>query len=127
MDMIAALSGKLAAWWFGTSPAEKAWLAVGIVGQLMFSMRWVLQWLASEKVRASIVPATFWYYSLVGGLMVLAYGIYRVEPVIILGQFGVLVYARNIYFLLKGGSVDTPPTIEPSHASPDTSTDGRNV
>ena len=78
----------------------------------MFSMRWVLQWLASEKVRASVVPATFWYYSLIGGLMVLAYGIYRSEPVIILGQFGVLVYARNIYFLLKGEPASPPPEIE---------------
>ena len=108
MDLIA----KLTTWWTSTTPAEKSWLAVGIVGQLMFSMRWVLQWLASEKVRASVVPATFWYYSLIGGLMVLAYGIYRSEPVIILGQFGVLVYARNIYFVLKGEPASPPPEIE---------------
>jgi lipid-A-disaccharide synthase-like uncharacterized protein len=112
MDIIAGPLTKLAAWWASTSGTEKAWLAVGLTGQIMFSMRWVLQWLASEKVRASVVPATFWYYSLVGGLMVLAYGIYRVEPVIILGQLGVLVYARNIYFLLRGGHASHPPTIE---------------
>jgi lipid-A-disaccharide synthase-like uncharacterized protein len=114
MDIIAPLTAKLASWWTGTTPAEKTWLAVGIVGQLMFSMRWILQWLASEKVRASVVPATFWYYSLVGGLMVLAYGLYRLEPVIILGQFGVLVYARNIYFLLKGERASAPPEMERS-------------
>lgn len=115
MDLFA----KGAAWWASTTATEKTWLLFGIVGQLMFSMRWVLQWLASEKVRASVVPATFWYYSLVGGLMVLAYGIYRMEPVIILGQFGVLVYARNIYFLLAGQKSDAIPKfetgVEPSH------------
>jgi lipid-A-disaccharide synthase-like uncharacterized protein len=106
------IAAKIAAWWTTTSMAEKTWLAVGLTGQLMFSMRWVLQWLASEKVRASVVPATFWYYSLIGGLMVLAYGIYRLEPVIILGQFGILVYARNIYFLLRGQQISPPPALD---------------
>ena len=109
------IAAKFTAWWLATSPIEKTWLAVGIVGQLMFSMRWVLQWLASEKVRTSVVPANFWYYSLVGGLMVLSYGIYRGDPVIILGQFGVLVYARNVYFLLKGDRAATPPSLQPAH------------
>lgn len=112
MDLFAPITGKLAAWWLQTSLTEKTWLAVGIVGQLMFSMRWVLQWLASERVRTSVVPVNFWYFSLVGGLMVLSYGLYKVDPVIILGQFGVLVYARNVYFLLKGQSADTPPSMD---------------
>jgi lipid-A-disaccharide synthase-like uncharacterized protein len=97
--------GKLATWWATSTGTDVLWVAVGIIGQLLFSARWILQWLASEKVRQSVVPTTFWYLSLVGGLMVLAYGIYRVEPVIILGQFGVFIYARNIYLLLKGGAV----------------------
>ena len=93
---------ELALWWSKVSGIELAWLAVGIGGQLLFSARWIIQWLASERVRRSIVPEMFWYLSLGGGLLVLAYGIWRREPVIILGQFGVLIYARNIYFLLMG-------------------------
>jgi lipid-A-disaccharide synthase-like uncharacterized protein len=108
MDLFAPITTKLASWWLTTTAVEKSWLAVGLIGQLMFSMRWVLQWLASEKARSSVVPTTFWYYSLVGGLMVLSYGIYRLDPVIILGQFGVLVYARNIFLLLKGGPEAAP-------------------
>jgi lipid-A-disaccharide synthase-like uncharacterized protein len=113
MELLTVFASKITTWWSTTPPTEMAWLALGITGQLLFSARWILQWLASEKVRASVVPSTFWYLSLSGGLMVLAYGIYRVEPVIILGQFGVLVYARNIYFLLKGnGEASIPPAME---------------
>ncbi len=114
MDILTTLAGKFTAWWTGTSLSEMTWLAVGIVGQLMFSMRWLLQWMASERARASVMPTTFWYYSLIGGLMVLGYGMYRLEPVIILGQFGVLVYARNIYFLLKGQA----PRADSDHTAP---------
>lgn len=112
MDIFTPIFTKMAAWWMQTSATEKMWLAVGITGQLMFSMRWVLQWLASERVRTSVVPANFWFYSLIGGLMVLSYGLYKQDPVIILGQFGVLVYARNVYFLLKGQNASAPPNIE---------------
>ena len=104
MELVSAMAAKFAGWWSATSPAEKAWLAVGLGGNLMFSMRWILQWLASERAKASVVPTNFWFYSLVGGLMVLSYGVYKLDPVIILGQIGVLVYARNVYFLLKGQS-----------------------
>ena len=97
---LATMSGKLAAWWNGMSTLDVIWLTVGMVGQLMFTARWFIQWIASEKARRSIVPETFWYFSFVGGLMVLAYGLYKVDPVIILGQFGVFIYGRNLYFLL---------------------------
>ena len=129
MDVSASVTAKLATWWVTTSAVEKSWLAVGVIGQLMFSMRWVLQWLASEKARSSVVPTTFWYYSLVGGLMVLSYGIYRVDPVIILGQFGVLVYARNIYLLLKGGpaAAAVEPVTAPSGAPSDSAVQARIV
>jgi lipid-A-disaccharide synthase-like uncharacterized protein len=109
MDIFAQIAAKTALWWTQTTGVEKSWLAIGVVGQLMFSMRWVLQWAASERVRTSVVPANFWYYSLIGSVMVLAYGIYKLDPVIILGQFGMLVYARNVYFLLTGSRADTPP------------------
>ena len=93
---------ELAQWWAKVSGVELAWLAVGLVGQLMFSGRWIVQWLASERVRRSTVPELFWYFSLAGGILVLCYGLYKREPVIIIGQFGVFIYARNIYFLLSG-------------------------
>ena len=101
MDFLAPLSGKLALWW-DQAPLHKAVSVIGITGQLMFSMRWIGQWLASERAGKPVVPATFWYYSLIGGLMVLTYGIYFLDPVVILAQFGVLVYARNIYLMMKG-------------------------
>lgn len=101
MDIFAPIAAKLAVWSANT-PAHKAVSIIGIAGQLMFSLRWVQQWLASEREGAPTVPATFWYYSLIGGLMVLFYGVYFLDPVVILAQFGVLVYARNIYLMHAG-------------------------
>lgn len=112
---LATFAGKLAAWWNAMTPLDVIWLTVGMLGQLMFTARWFIQWIASEKARRSIVPETFWYFSFVGGLMVLAYGIYRADPVIILGQFGVFIYGRNLYFLLQqkrnGGPAAVDDTI----------------
>ncbi|MGR3463636.1 lipid-A-disaccharide synthase N-terminal domain-containing protein [Limimaricola sp.] len=79
---------------------EVIWLTIGFLAQAMFSARFLVQWIASEKVRKSIVPEAFWYFSAGGGAMLLAYAIYRQDPVFILGQaFGLMVYARNIYFI----------------------------
>ena len=94
---------RLAGWWAQTSSQELAWLGVGLVAQFMFSLRFVVQWLASERARASVVPEVFWYFSLAGGLMLLVYAIYRVDPVFILGQAGgVAIYSRNIYLIWSG-------------------------
>lgn len=113
------LFSELSQWWARVTPFELWWLAVGLGGQAMFSARWIVQWLASERMRRSIVPETFWYLSLVGGLMVLAYGLWKREPVIILGQFGVFIYARNIYFLLKSKrDAATPHAPEPPAKRP---------
>jgi len=96
---------SLVNWWANTSSTEILWLAVGFGAQLMFSMRFLIQWIASEKARASIVPETFWYFSFVGGAMLLVYAIYRVDPVFIMGQAtGLLIYSRNIYFIQKNKS-----------------------
>ena len=111
------LFAKLATWWQTTPAVDMTWLAVGITGQLMFSARWIIQWLASEKVRKSVVPTTFWYFSLVGGLMVLSYGLWKADPVIIIGQFGILIYARNIYLLLRGAVPEEPPAIDAETAA----------
>lgn len=100
---------KLATWWATTPTTELVWLAIGLSAQMMFSMRFILQWLASERARRSIVPEAFWYFSFAGGLMLLAYAIYRMDPVFILGQGGgLLIYARNIHFIWRGKSDDRP-------------------
>ena len=79
---------------------ETIWLGIGFFGQGLFFMRWVVQWISSEKKKKSEIPILFWYFSLVGGLITLIYAIYRVDPVFILAQsFGLIVYLRNIYFI----------------------------
>lgn len=105
---------KLIAWWSALSPAEVTWLAVGLVGQALFSARWLVQWLVTERSRRSVMPDTFWYLSLLGGLLVFAYGLHRMDPVIILGQFGVIIYARNLFFIRK--EKQAPATPAPASA-----------
>ena len=84
------------------STHETAWLCVGFVGQGIFTARFVVQWVASEKCRNSVVPIAFWWISLVGGLTLLIYAIERRDPVIITGQaMGLLVYVRNLMLLRK--------------------------
>lgn len=83
-----------------TSQIELIWLVIGFAAQAMFSARFLIQWIASERMRKSIVPEAFWYFSFFGGAMLLSYAIHRQDPVFILGQaFGLVVYSRNIYFL----------------------------
>ncbi len=66
----------------------------------MFSMRFLIQWISSEKRRESVIPIAFWYCSVAGGTTLLAYAIHRLDPVFIVGQAaGLLVYARNLYFI----------------------------
>ena len=79
---------------------DLVWVGIGIFAQLMFSMRFLIQWIASEIKQKSVVPVAFWYFSLFGGLTLLAYGFYRGEPAIILGQmFGSVVYIRNLWLI----------------------------
>ncbi|QKP78696.1 lipid-A-disaccharide synthase N-terminal domain-containing protein [Methyloligella sp. GL2] len=67
---------------------------------MMFAMRFLVQWVYTERARQSVVPEAFWYFSLAGGLMLLTYAIYRMDPVFILGQaMGLIVYIRNLYFI----------------------------
>ena len=82
------------------SALDAAWLVIGLSAQLMFSARFVIQWIASERRRESVIPTAFWYFSLAGGVLLLLYGLHRGEPVIILGQvFGIVVYVRNLWFI----------------------------
>jgi lipid-A-disaccharide synthase-like uncharacterized protein len=82
--------------------SETIWLVIGFAGQLFFSARFVVQWIASERVRRSVVPTAFWAFSIFGGATLLAYAIYRQDPVFIVGQAaGLLIYARNVYFIYR--------------------------
>ena len=81
---------------------DTTWLAIGFMGQTLFSARFIVQWLCSERVKQSVIPAAFWYFSVAGGLTLLAYAIHRRDPVFIIGQgAGLLVYARNLQFLWR--------------------------
>jgi len=78
------------------------WLILGFAAQLMFTMRFLVQWIASERAGRSVVPAAFWFFSLGGGILLLIYALYRKDAVFIAGQaFGVFVYLRNLYFVMR--------------------------
>lgn len=84
----------------GLHGVEMAWIALGLLGQALFSARFLVQWIASEKRRESHIPIAFWYLSIAGGITLLTYAIYRADPVFILGQStGVFIYARNLYLI----------------------------
>ncbi len=75
---------------------------IGLIGQAMFSMRFILQWIASERAGKSIIPFSFWIFSLAGSVVLLLYAIYRKDPVFILGQApGLVIYSRNIWLIKK--------------------------
>jgi lipid-A-disaccharide synthase-like uncharacterized protein len=76
------------------------WIAFGFVGQALFSMRFIVQWIASERMRRSVVPVLFWYFSVAGGVTLFLYALWREDPVFIVGQaMGLFVYARNLQLI----------------------------
>jgi lipid-A-disaccharide synthase-like uncharacterized protein len=78
------------------------WLILGFTAQLMFTMRFLVQWIASERAGRSVMPVAFWFFSLVGGILLLIYALYRKDAVFIAGQaFGVFVYLRNLHFVMR--------------------------
>lgn len=87
--------------WLGVSTwTEFWWVVVGLGGQLLFTARFLVQWIASERVGRSVVPLAFWYLSIGGGLILLAYAIWRRDPVFILGQsMGLFIYIRNLVLI----------------------------
>lgn len=100
---------------FGMS-ASAIWIAIGFLGQGMFFMRFFVQWIASEKEGRSIIPQSFWYFSIAGSLILLAYAIWRQDPVIILGQStGFIIYFRNLYLIKRTQKTSLPEIDHPTH------------
>lgn len=84
--------------------AKYMWIALGFTAQAMFSMRFIVQWIATERAKKSVVPMAFWYLSVAGGVLLLSYAVHREDPVFIVGQAaGLFVYARNIYIIKYKG------------------------
>lgn len=77
-------------------------LVIGFVGQAFFSMRFLVQWIASEKAGKSVIPLSFWIFSILGSSLLLFYAIYRRDPVFILGQApNLFIYSRNLYLIRR--------------------------
>ena len=95
--------------------AETIWIAIGFLGQGLFFGRWLVQWIVSERKAESQVPIAFWYLSLIGGLITLAYAIYRLDPVFIAGQsIGALVYIRNLMLIYRQGPAVPAAAVPPA-------------
>ena len=94
----------MAEWLFGMlhvdTWVEFWWVLTGLGGQLLFTGRFLVQWIASERARRSVVPLAFWWFSIGGGAVLLAYALYRQDPVFVLGQsMGLFIYLRNLYLI----------------------------
>jgi lipid-A-disaccharide synthase-like uncharacterized protein len=84
--------------------AEAMWLSVGFLGQALFSARFLVQWIASERRKESVIPLSFWFLSVGGGLALLLYAVHRLDPVFIVGQAaGLFVYLRNLLLIRRKG------------------------
>lgn len=78
------------------------WLLLGLAGQSLFFMRFLVQWVASERVGRSVMPVAFWFFSMGGGILLLIYALYKRDPVFIIGQgLGLFVYLRNLHFVFR--------------------------
>jgi lipid-A-disaccharide synthase-like uncharacterized protein len=78
------------------------WIVLGFVAQFLFTMRFLVQWIASERAGRSVVPLAFWFFSLGGGALLLVYAISRRDPVFIVGQgLGLFIYVRNLMLIRK--------------------------
>jgi lipid-A-disaccharide synthase-like uncharacterized protein len=81
---------------------DYVWLVIGLIGQGIFSARFIIQWLVSEREKRSVIPVAFWYLSLLGGITLFMYAVYKRDPVFIIGQFsGVFIYSRNLYLITR--------------------------
>jgi lipid-A-disaccharide synthase-like uncharacterized protein len=78
------------------------WVVLGFIGQILFTMRFLVQWIASEKAGKSVIPLSFWFYSIGGAVLLFVYAVYRKDPVFILGQgLGIFIYFRNLTLISR--------------------------
>lgn len=84
------------------------WMVLGFFAQGLFAARFVVQWIKSERARRSIIPNSFWYFSIAGSLLLLGYAIHKRDAVFILGQAaGTIVYTRNVYLIRRHAAEQT--------------------
>lgn len=82
--------------------SETLWIAIGFLGQALFTSRFLVQWIVSERRGESVIPLAFWWFSILGGLTLLSYALWRQDPVFILGQAtGLVVYTRNLILIAR--------------------------
>ncbi len=99
--------------------SRQLWIVIGFLGQAMFTMRFLVQWIQSERQRRSVTPIAFWWFSLGGGTILLSYAIHRRDPVFILGQAtGLVIYLRNLQLIRRAATTGTAVTV-PTPTSPD--------
>ena len=104
-----SLVGGILDWFFpgGITTSEALLLSVGLIAQALFSARFLVQWVVSEKKRESVIPVAFWYLSLAGGVMLFCYAFMRKDPVIMLGQgTGIFIYTRNLFLIHRKRRID---------------------
>ena len=101
--MIVELLSRLAGWLHVVFVEQfDLWVLFGFIAQVMFMARFLVQWIASERAKRSVVPTAFWFFSVAGGVLLLIYAIYREDPVFILGQAaGLFIYLRNIALIRR--------------------------
>lgn len=103
IETLLAHAGAALAHWWSDAIGTKGWMVLfGMIGQGMFTMRFLVQWISSERAGRSVVPEAFWYFSLAGGALVLLYGLLKPDLVIVVGQLpGTVVYVRNLYLIRR--------------------------
>jgi len=97
------IAAALGAWFHAVFIAQfDVWVAIGFFAQAMFSARFLIQWIASERAGRSVVPVAFWFFSIAGGSILFVYALYRQDPVFIAGQgVGLFIYIRNLWLIFR--------------------------
>lgn len=107
VDLSQAVGGYLYAVFVQTLDG---WVVLGFIGQILFTMRFILQWLASEQAGRSVIPLSFWYFSIGGAVLLFIYAVYRRDPVFIVGQgLGLFIYFRNLALIAREKREGRPP------------------
>ena len=101
--MLADVSHAVGYYLYNVFLQNLSWLVLfGYAGQLLFTMRFLVQWIATERAKRSVIPVAFWFFSIGGGVLLFVYALMKRDPVFILGQgFGVFIYMRNLYFVYR--------------------------